>query len=263
MFPSKRFSQNFLINSEIASKIVLELNICDSDTVIEVGPGKGVLTNLIIQKTKNAYFVELDRELCKLLEKRFKLDNKLMNTDILKLDLRKLANGRKLKIIGNFPYNISGKLILKFYENRDVVDEVVGMLQKEVVDRLCAGPGTKKYGIPAIFTQCYYDVTELFNVDPTNFIPKPKVMSCVFRLKRNDIDKLNCDEDLFRKIVKLCFSCRRKIISNNLRYNEYFKYIDYKYQQKRAEKLTINDFINITNSIKANIDNLITNNQLD
>ena len=254
MFAKKKLSQNFLINDEIANRIVSELDINDSDVIVEVGPGRGVLTKFIMQKTKNAYYIELDKEMCKLLNKKFKLEDKLINCDILKLDLKKLANGHKLKIIGNFPYNISGKLVLKFYENRDSIQEVVGMLQKEVVDRLCADPGTKKYGIPAIFTQCYYNIKELFDVDQSNFIPKPKVMSSVFKLERNNINKLNCDEDLFKRIVKLCFSCRRKMIKNNLKYNEYYRYISTNYQQKRAETLSIKELIDITNSISKNID---------
>ena len=249
MFAKKRFSQNFLVNDEIATRIVNELDISDYDIVVEIGPGKGVLTNIILQKTKNAYFIELDMSMCELLEERFNLGDRLINADVLKLDLEKVFNGKKIKIIGNFPYNISGKLIFKFYENKNIIKKVVGMFQKEVVDRLIARPCCKNYGIPSIFTQCYFDIKKLFDVGPSNFFPTPKVTSSVFSLNRNDISNLGCNENLFKKIVKLSFSSRRKIIKNNFRCNDYYKFIPSNYLELRAEMLSISDFVNITNKI--------------
>lgn len=253
MFSKKRLGQNFLVNSVIAKKIISALDISDSDVVVEIGPGKGVFTKFIIEKTRNAYFVELDKTLYELLKCNLKCHDKLINADVLKLDFSKLSNGQKIKIIGNFPYNISGKLIFKFYENINIIDRVVGIFQKEVVDRLLAGPGCKSYGIPSIFTQCYYNVKKLFDIDPSNFAPRPKIQSTVFRLDRNNVVDLGCDERLFTKIVKLAFSSRRKTIKNNFKNDNLYKYIDNKYLHLRAERLSISDFVNITKSIKNRI----------
>jgi 16S rRNA (adenine1518-N6/adenine1519-N6)-dimethyltransferase len=141
-------------------------------------------------------------------------------------------------------------LINKIVENRDIIDEVVGMFQKEVVDRLISQPNNKEYGLPSIFTQCYYNVYKLFDVDPENFNPAPNVISSVCKFKRNEVINLNCDEKLFNDIVKRSFSCRIKMIKNNLKYNDFYKYIDPKYLGLRAENLSIEDVIDITNSIK-------------
>ena len=257
MHALKRFGQNFLINEDIAKNIVEALNISDGDNIIEIGPGRGVLSRFILKKLKNknininVRFIELDKNMCDILIKNFvNIEDKIINEDALKIDFKTIFNdNKKIKIIGNFPYNISGKLINKFIDNKNIIIEIVGMFQKEVVERLTAKNNTKQYGIPSIFTQCYYDVEKLFDVEPFNFNPQPNVMSSVCRFKRNNVQSIDCDETLFKDIVKRSFSCRRKMIRNNLKYNDYYKYIDKKYLNLRAENLSIQDYINITNSI--------------
>ena len=253
----KRFGQNFLINEDIAKDIVEALNISDGDNIIEIGPGRGVLSRFILKKIKNkdkninVRFIELDKNMCSILIKNFvNIEDKIINDDVIKIDFRNIFNdNKKIKIIGNFPYNISGKLINKFIDNNDIIDEVVGMFQKEVVERLIAKPNNKQYGIPSIFTQCYFDVEKLFDVEPYNFNPQPNVMSSVCKLKRNNVKSLDCDEILFKDIVKRSFACRRKMIKNNLKYNDYYKHINEEYLSLRAENLSIQDYIDITNSI--------------
>ena len=258
----KRLGQNFLVNENIARDIVDGLDINDEDNIIEIGPGRGMLTRFLLKKIKNkninVRFIEFDSKMCEILSKNFhNINDKIINEDVLKLNFKDIFNdSKKIKIIGNFPYNISGKLINKIIDNRDIIEEVVGMFQKEVVDRLIAQPNNKEYGIPSIFTQCYYDVYKLFDVDPENFNPAPNVISSVCKFKRNDVINLNCDENLFNDIVKRSFSCRRKMIKNNLKYNDYYKNIDQKYLILRAENLSIEDFINITNSIKFYLENI-------
>ena len=171
----KRLGQNFLVNENIARDIVDGLEINDEDNIIEIGPGRGMLTRFLLKKIKNkninVRFIEFDSKMCEILSKNFhNINDKIINEDVLKLNFKDIFNdSKKIKIIGNFPYNISGKLINKIIDNRDIIEEVVGMFQKEVVDRLIAQPNNKEYGIPSIFTQCYYDVYKLFDVDPENF----------------------------------------------------------------------------------------------
>ena len=257
----KRLGQNFLVNEEIARDIVDSLDINDGDNIIEIGPGRGMLTRFLLKKIKNRdvniRFIEFDDKMCEILSKNFhNISDKIINKDVLKLNFNDIfKDDKKIKIIGNFPYNISGKLISKIVDNRDVIDEVVGMFQKEVVDRIIAKHNCKDYGFPSIFSQCYYDVYKLFDVAPENFNPAPNVISSVCKFKRNEVINLDCDEKLFKDIIKRSFSCRRKMIKNNLKYNDYYKYIDPKYLGLRAENLSIEDFINITNSITYHIDN--------
>ena len=253
MYSKKEFGQNFLINNTIAEKIVKSLDIKNTDSVLEIGPGRGILTKYIINKTPNARFVEIDKILFDFLQKKYNLGDNIINKDALKLDLNTLFNSKKIKIIGNFPYNISGKLIFKFIENRNIIESIVGMFQKEVVDRLISKENNKKYGIPTILTGLYYDIKKLFDVSPDNFKPKPKVTSSVCIFKRNNVKQLECNEKLLFEVVKLSFACRRKTIKNNLKIKNYDKYINQEYLNKRAEMLSINDFVNITNEIETNI----------
>ena len=247
----KRFGQNFLINEDIAKEIVDSLDIKDNDNIIEIGPGRGVLSRFLLKKYKcknidfNLKFIELDKSMCEILCKNFhNIEDKIINEDVLKLNFKDIFNDdKKIKIIGNFPYNISGKLINKIIENKDIIDEVVGMFQKEVVDRLTAKHNNKQYGIPSIFTQCYYNVEKLFDVSPENFNPQPQIMSSVCKFIRNNTINLDCNEKLFQDIVKRSFACRRKMIRNNLKYNDYYKHINEKYLNLRAENLSIDDFI--------------------
>ena len=251
----KKFGQIFLKNENIAGRIVEELEIKNGECVIEIGAGDGVLTKYLVQKECDLKVIEIDGDLIDGLVNKFpELDGKIINCDVLKVDFNKVFEGRKIKVIGNFPYNISGVLIEKFYKNRNVIDCVVGMLQKEVVDRIVAEPGSRIYGFLSVLVQSFFKVKRLFNVGSGNFFPKPKVVSSVFRFERGGVKNLGCDEDLFVKVLKICFSSRRKTIRNNLKKVGFEKYVEEVVLEKRAEDLGVEDFVRITREIESGLD---------
>jgi len=188
---------------------------CD---VLEVGCGMGVLTQFLLRRDDIVtYGAEIDPESVEYLHAHYpEFTPRLMEGDFLKMNLRELFPGG-LKIIGNFPYNISSQIFFKVLENRDLVPECVGMIQKEVAVRLAEPPGSKEYGILSVLLQAWYDIEYLFTVNETVFNPPPKVKSAVIRLRRNGVERLACDETLFVKVVKASFGQRRKMIRNSLR----------------------------------------------
>ena len=208
----KSLGQHFLTDQSIATRIVDALQGSD---VLEVGPGMGVLTQYLLGK--NLKVVEIDKESVAYLEKHFpSLGNGLIEGDFLKMNLSGLFPGQ-FSIIGNFPYNISSQIFFKILEFRDLVPEVVCMIQKEVAERIAEKPGTKIYGILSVFLQAWYDIEFLFTVGPRAFNPPPKVHSAVIRLTRNSRTSLGCDEKLFRSVVKTAFGQRRKTLRNSLK----------------------------------------------
>ena len=230
----KALGQHFLTDQSIAMRIVDALQGTD---VLEVGPGMGVLTqyllknpSVILSEAKNLKIVEIDKEEAKnlkvveidkesvvYLKKHFPaLGEGLIEGDFLKMDLSGLFPG-PFSIIGNFPYNISSQIFFKIIDNRDLVPEVVCMIQKEVAQRIAEKPGTKTYGILSVFLQAWYDIEYLFTVGPGAFNPPPKVQSAVIRLTRNSRTSLGCDEKLFRTVVKTAFGQRRKTLRNSLK----------------------------------------------
>ena len=183
--PKKTLGQHFLKDLKIAEKIVSSLNRNKKDIIIEIGPGRGILTQKLIQKYSNLYLIEIDKDLLPFLKLKFpKLEKKILNVDFLKFTFDDLFKKKNLSIIGNFPYNISSQIIFKIIENKDRIDCVVGMFQKEVAKRICEKPGSKAYGIISVLTQFYFDVKYLFTVSPKVFLPKPKVYSGVICLKK-------------------------------------------------------------------------------
>jgi len=245
--PKKNLGQHFLKDRNIAFKIVDSLGANVSD-VLEIGPGMGILTGYLMQrKDIRLYVVEVDPEAVRFLNNSFpELTPRLFNKDFLKWDLKPLPG--RFCIIGNFPYNISSQIFFRLLALRNRVPEVVGMVQKEVADRLAAGPGSKTYGILSVLLQAWYEVDSLFSVPPGVFVPPPKVKSAVIRLKRNATGTLPCNEQLFFEVVKTAFNQRRKMLRNslsgrNLQLPEYFA-------PKRPEQLTVADFIELTNSIE-------------
>tara|TARA_S200000501_G_scaffold283303_1_gene267493 strand:+ start:470 stop:1249 length:780 start_codon:yes stop_codon:yes gene_type:complete len=245
--PKKSLGQHFLKDNNIANKIVDSLDN-KSKNVLEIGPGTGILTKFLINKKHNLKLVEIDKESVSFLISQMSIDkNIIIENDFLKLDLYKVFNGEKFSIIGNFPYNISSQIVFKILENRNIINEMSGMFQYEVAERICEPEGSKKYGILSVLTQAFFDVELLFEVSNHLFIPPPKVKSAVILLKRKELIDLECDEDLFFKIVKLSFQQRRKTIrnslkkinlSNNLREDSIFDY--------RPEQLSVNQFIKLT-----------------
>ncbi|WP_423148952.1 16S rRNA (adenine(1518)-N(6)/adenine(1519)-N(6))-dimethyltransferase RsmA [Rubrolithibacter danxiaensis] len=248
----KHLGQHFLTDKNIAEKIVNSLNFKDNYAeVLEVGPGMGILSDILLQKKElNTYLIDLDVESIEFLSKKYPhLGKKLIYGDFLELDLSEIFKN-KYAIVGNFPYNISSQILFKVLENRQQVIEVVGMFQKEVAERCAAKPGSKEYGILSVFLQAYYHVEYLFTVKPGVFNPPPKVLSAVIRLKRNETERLDCDETLFWKVVKAGFNQRRKTLRNAL--SALIKkenMTDEPLLELRAERLSVNDFIQLTNII--------------
>ena len=207
--PKKKLGQHFLNSSEIAKKIVDCINYQNIDSIIEVGPGMGILTQHIINLNERAYFVEIDNESVEYLKENYPvIKDSIIEEDFLKLELSDFKS--PIGIIGNFPYNISSQIIFKAIENRNVVHTVVGMFQLEVAKRICETPGSKTYGILSVLVQAFYNAEFILSLDPLQFTPPPKVNSGVIRLTRKIKPTLNCDEILFFKIVKISFQQRRK-----------------------------------------------------
>jgi 16S rRNA (adenine1518-N6/adenine1519-N6)-dimethyltransferase len=244
----KSLGQHFLNDLEAAKKIVDGMTgHLGYNDVLEIGPGMGVLTQYLLQRTDiQTTVVELDRESVAYLLKNFThlAPERILEADFLKLDLKSLFNGKSFGIIGNFPYNISSMIFFKVLENKELVNEVVCMLQKEVAVRIASGPGKKDYGILSVLLQAFYDIEYMFSVGPEAFTPPPKVNSGIIRLKRNAIEKLDCDEKLFFSVVKMGFNQRRKTLRNALRA---MQIPENDLLNKRAEQLSVADFVTLTN----------------
>jgi 16S rRNA (adenine1518-N6/adenine1519-N6)-dimethyltransferase len=248
----KHLGQHFLTDKNIAAKIVESLQHGKNyKQVLEVGPGMGILSDILLQKAEyEVFLIDIDTESYQYLQKKYpQLGNRLINADFLEMDFAAFFNG-PIGIIGNFPYNISSQILFKVLDNRQQVVEVVGMFQKEVAERCSAKPGSKEYGILSVFLQAYYKVEYLFTVKAGVFNPPPKVLSAVIRLTRNAVSQLNCDEKLFWQVVKAGFNQRRKTLRNALSslINKE-KMTDEPLLDLRAERLSVDDFVKLTNKI--------------
>ncbi|HYF69350.1 MAG TPA: 16S rRNA (adenine(1518)-N(6)/adenine(1519)-N(6))-dimethyltransferase RsmA [Ohtaekwangia sp.] len=250
--PKKFLGQHFLHDQHIAHKIVDALKLDGEDnTVLEIGPGMGVLTKFLLENSAiNLSVVEIDRESVQYLHDHYpQLHGHIISGDFLQMDIGGIAH--KLHIIGNFPYNISSQIFFKILDSKSVVDQVVCMLQKEVADRIAAKHGNKTYGILSVLLQAYYDIDMLFKVSPGVFTPPPNVMSAVIRLRRNSIVSLPCDEKLFVQVVKQGFNNRRKTLRNALKsLNLAKEIITLETLDKRAEQLSVTSFIELTQAIE-------------
>jgi 16S rRNA (adenine1518-N6/adenine1519-N6)-dimethyltransferase len=253
--PKKSLGQHFLHDERIAEKIVEGLTLSDSEVtrVLEIGPGMGVLTKYLIAKENvNLFVSEIDRDSISYLKKNFPaLNDKIIEGDFLQQELKSIFK-TNFSIIGNFPYNISSQIFFKVLESRDQVDQVVCMLQKEVADRIASVHGNKTYGILSVLLQAYYDIQMLFKVSAGVFTPPPKVMSAVIRLRRNTRSSLGCDEKLFVQVVKQGFNNRRKTLRNALKnLNLAAEVSALSLMDKRAEQLSVDDFISLTRLIEG------------
>ena len=245
--PKKRYGQHFLKEDAIARRIADSLTLHGGyRKVIEVGPGTGALTrHLLLRNDIDLTCVEVDREAATHLRESFPFLD-LREEDFLQLDLDR-ATGGPFGLIGNFPYNISTQIVFKVLEHRKTCLEMVGMFQKEVSDRLRAAPGSRVYGITSVLVQAYYSVHQLFTVEPGSFLPPPKVRSAVIHLVRNNVARLDCDEDLFSAVVKAAFNQRRKTLNNALKAFPGFPHgVPERFGAKRAEALSVGDFVALT-----------------
>lgn len=253
--PKKHLGQHFLTDENIAARIVDQLSLAPKvKQVLEIGPGMGVLTNYLVQHAEyQTTLIDIDRESIAYLLERFpQLDGRIIEADFLRLNQNDLFSG-PFSIIGNFPYNISSQILFKVLENRQQVVEVVCMLQKEVAERIAAGPGSKVYGILSVLLQAFYTIEYRFTVGREVFDPPPKVLSGVITLVRNEVENLSCNEKKFFEVVKLSFGTRRKTLRNCLRpYNLPETITSQPIFDKRAEQLAVEDFIYLTQLVEAN-----------
>jgi 16S rRNA (adenine1518-N6/adenine1519-N6)-dimethyltransferase len=250
----KHLGQHFLTDKNIAAKIVDSLRPENKyNQVLEVGPGMGILSDILLEREGyEVSLIDIDTESYEYLQKKYpKLGSKLINADFLAMDFVATFTG-PLGIIGNFPYNISSQILFKVLDNRQQVVEVVGMFQKEVAERCASKAGSKEYGILSVFLQAYYKVEYLFTVKAGVFNPPPKVLSAVIRLTRNETPQLDCDEKLFWQVVKAGFNQRRKTLRNALSsIINREKMTEEPLLDLRAERLTVADFVKITQQVTA------------
>lgn len=247
---AKKFlGQHFLKDENIARDIAESLT-GQTSHVLEIGPGMGVLTKYLYNKPDmDFHAIEIDRESVVYLHDHYPSLH-VVEGDFLALDLHELFS-EPFAVIGNFPYNISSQILFKVYDNRNQIPEVVGMFQKEVAERVAARPGSKTYGILSVLLSAYYDIEYLFTVHEHVFNPPPKVKSAVIRLRRNNVAVLDCDEDLFTRVVKIGFNQRRKTLRNALKQlNLDLSKVPEELLGKRAEQLSVADFVTITRAVE-------------
>lgn len=252
----KYLGQHFLKDMEIARLIAESLPVTEPVSVLEIGPGMGVLTQFLLQNPLiDLTTVELDGESVEYLHKHFSL-LKIIEGDFLKLDLKSIFDD-KFFVIGNFPYNISSQIFFKMLDNRDSIPCLVCMIQKEVAERIAAPAGSKTYGILSVLMQAYYKIEYLFTVHEYVFDPPPKVKSGVIRFTRNDISKINCNEQLFKSVVKTAFNQRRKTMRNSLATLVEHGHPMYTLPifSLRPEQLDVEAFIKLTNLIEEALKN--------
>jgi 16S rRNA (adenine1518-N6/adenine1519-N6)-dimethyltransferase len=252
VYPKKNLGQHFLKDNVIARKIADSLSGVGYNTVLEIGPGMGILTVPLLERGFNDFrVIEIDNESVHYIKEHFPELTNVMTGDFLTMDIDKYFT-EKMAIIGNFPYNISTQILFKVLKHREKVVEIAGMLQKEVAERICAGPGSKTYGILSVLLQAFYKTEYLFTVPEHVFSPPPKVKSGVIRLMRNDVKNLDCDELLFFRVVKACFNQRRKTLRNSVRAAFDLMRDDYHEFGLRPEQLSVDQFVQLTRWIDAN-----------
>ncbi|BDX38473.1 ribosomal RNA small subunit methyltransferase A [Tenuifilaceae bacterium CYCD] len=248
--PKKELGQHFLHDKRTASRIVESLLADSVDNILEIGPGMGVLTADLLAKFGDKFWaVEIDEESVAYLKSTLPaLSKNILDEDFLKINLSDKFSG-KIALIGNLPYNISSQIFFRILENRQNVTEVVAMIQREVALRIAEKPGSRTYGILSVLLQAYYRIDYLFTVSEGCFTPPPKVKSAVIRLTRNDVVALSCNEELFVKVVKASFNQRRKTLRNSIKSAFQSVEIGEKFAQKRAEQLSVADFVELTNEV--------------
>ena len=252
--PKKFLGQHFLKDLSIAKDIADTVDECPGLPILEVGPGMGVLTQFLMEKGREVKVVELDFESVAYLRENFPaLEGNIIEDDFLKLKLEKLFDGRPFVLTGNYPYNISSQIFFKMLDYKDLIPCCTGMIQKEVAERIAAGPGRKTYGILSILIQAWYKVEYLFTVHEHVFNPPPKVKSAVIRMTRNETKELGCNERLFKLIVKTTFNQRRKTLRNSISsiLEKGNPLSNDPVFNKRPEQLSVQEFIELTNRVET------------
>ncbi|MBR4130809.1 MAG: 16S rRNA (adenine(1518)-N(6)/adenine(1519)-N(6))-dimethyltransferase RsmA [Bacteroidaceae bacterium] len=257
--PKKFLGQHFLTDLSIASRIADTVDACPELPILEVGPGMGVMTQYLVQKSRQVKVVEIDYESVEYLRKTYpELEDSIIEDDFLKMHLDRTFEGKPFVLTGNYPYNISSQIFFKMLDFKELIPCCTGMIQKEVAERMAAKPGSKTYGILSVLIQAWYDVEYLFTVEPNVFNPPPKVRSAVIRMTRNKTIDLGCDEKLFKRLVKTTFNQRRKTLRNNIKpllsqlQSERGVAIDFttlladQMMNLRPEQLSVEDFKNLT-----------------
>lgn len=251
--PKKHLGQHFLKDKEIAQKIVASLKNREVTNILEIGPGMGVLTDYLLPlNDRKVWVIDVDPESIVYLKNKYsELDNRIIEGDILRLDLVTEVD-QEVLLIGNLPYNISSQIFFKLLELKNHVPEMVCMIQKEVAERIASPPGNKTYGILSVLLQAFFDIEYLFTVKPEAFNPPPKVNSGVIRLTRNATKELACDEKLFFRVVKQGFQNRRKTLRNALKPLNLPEQLNQEViLNQRAEQLSVADFVGLTQKIET------------
>lgn len=265
--PKKQLGQHFLTDQDVARRIADTVDACPALPILEVGPGMGVLTQYLLPKGRPVKVVEIDTESVAYLKENMpQLGENILGDDFLRMPLDQVFGGQPFVLTGNYPYNISSQIFFRMLEYRDLIPCCTGMIQREVAQRMAAGPGSRTYGILSVLLQAWYSVEYLFTVDEHVFCPPPKVKSAVIWLTRNEVSSLPCNEVLFRRVVKTTFNQRRKTLRNNIRPllaqidneqrekgmqpKDHTEWLAQELFQKRPEQLSVQDFISLTLSLQ-------------
>ncbi len=250
----KHLGQHFLTSDKIAYDIAHTLQATGYEKVLEIGPGKGILTEELINiHGDKLTVIDIDKESIVYLKKYLpKLEDRIIEGDFLEMRLSDITED-KIALIGNYPYNISTQIMFKVLDNKEQVVECSGMFQKEVAVRIASLPGNKQYGVTSVLLQCWYDIEYLFSVGPEHFDPPPKVNSGVIRMTRNNRKELDIPEKFFKRVVKTSFGMRRKTLRNSLKgmLNEYGASLPEKYDGERPEQLDVEQFLEIARMLYA------------
>ena len=247
----------------MAKGIADTVDACPDIPILEVGPGMGVLTQYLTEKDRYVKVVEIDRESVAYLNEAYPmLRDNIIGEDFLRMDLTKIFDGKPFVLTGNYPYDISSQIFFKMLDNRDLIPCCTGMIQREVALRMASKPGNKQYGILSVLIQAWYDVEYLFTVDENVFNPPPKVKSAVIRMTRNNVEKLDCNEALFKRVVKTVFNQRRKMLRVSLRQilggiANTDGFFSHELMTKRPEQLTIEQFVELTNLVEGKLNDVM------
>ena len=250
----KSFGQHFLIQESIAEKLAESLDLTGAETILEVGPGKGVLTKFLLKHPLPVYAIELDRDLIPFLQQQFKDTGlRIIQADVLRLHIQELIGPEAtFVLVGNFPYNISSQLVFLGLQHRHRMPFMAGMFQKEMAERIVSPPGSKNFGVISVLAQAYYTPQLLFHVKPGSFSPPPKVNSAVISLKRYRPEIDDVPYSVLRQVVKIAFSQRRKKLRNTLSGlvgEDVLR--DEQVTDLRPEQLSVEQFIRLARYVKA------------